>query len=629
MKKAFAVFAFLLPALFSCECVLAQQAIPLSFFGTHVNNPTINGETSYPVLVPYGEFRNWDVYLASWPDIETCEATTASPTDTCFGGPSASNFVPLQNELYQLHTAGVNNVMLTLSRTPAWAVTTQQATDSNCNYYDPNIPQINPQYDGACYAPNGTNGENHLNGNGTGDNLIWRRWITALATYANSQTYCPNTSCAHIKYWEIWNEFNRNNPNVLETGATTTKVSWYALNGTNCGNPPCPTPDQLIRMAEDANCIITGRVTTIISNGGETCAHAWSTVGLTAPIDSTAEIVQPSTTGPGGSDVTAALDCFLYCNATACGNWYGASCVNSANRNTRNGANAIDILDFHSYPTMANPEVALSNQTNGVPAMRNTNVLQEPELTKPLWMGEGSFGNVDPPTNQSSLFWLDPYTQGGFAVKYFASIWANTLPACIGTGCTACSWTGSSAQVCQQAMWYQYDNDTTVPTPGTSYKTAQWGAMYCPGSTPHGTCANGGPNNNGVGLLHPQSDMYNVGVGWLQNATPATPPTANPLCNPASLGSTVWQCEFNVNGALYFMVWDNKYAANAQGQTNYCASTYGNPYVCGNTPYTVPEGYEYWEDLSKTVHLSSEGNPLPFLIGLNPVLLCPNSQCLP
>jgi hypothetical protein len=36
MKKRFALFAFLLPALFSCECVLAQQAIPPSFFGIHV-----------------------------------------------------------------------------------------------------------------------------------------------------------------------------------------------------------------------------------------------------------------------------------------------------------------------------------------------------------------------------------------------------------------------------------------------------------------------------------------------------------------------------------------------------------------------------------------------------------------
>jgi hypothetical protein len=51
VKKPLVVFV-LLTALFTCGRVLAQaqqQAIPSSFFGLHVNNPTYNGETSYPV----------------------------------------------------------------------------------------------------------------------------------------------------------------------------------------------------------------------------------------------------------------------------------------------------------------------------------------------------------------------------------------------------------------------------------------------------------------------------------------------------------------------------------------------------------------------------------------------------
>jgi len=64
----------LLAVLFICESVPAQQAIPTTFFGIHVNDPTKNQQTSYPLGVTYGQFRNWDVYQVSWPDIELCEA---------------------------------------------------------------------------------------------------------------------------------------------------------------------------------------------------------------------------------------------------------------------------------------------------------------------------------------------------------------------------------------------------------------------------------------------------------------------------------------------------------------------------------------------------------------------------
>ena len=244
----------LLAALFICGHVLAQTqqpAIPSTFFGMHVNDPRIsNGgnETSYPLQVTYGQFRNWDVWHVSWPDIETCEANSGNPDDTCFGsGGNAANFKPLQYELQQLNSAGVGNVMLTLSRTPAWAVTTQQAADSSCNYYNSN----NPQYGGACYAPNGPTGQSHLNTDGTGSDLIWRNSVMAIATYVSNygQTWC-GTNCANVKYWSIWNEFDRNNPD-------TAAVSWYALTGTEpnrepCSLAPCPTPDQLMRMTQVA-----------------------------------------------------------------------------------------------------------------------------------------------------------------------------------------------------------------------------------------------------------------------------------------------------------------------------------------------------------------------------------------
>jgi hypothetical protein len=77
------------------------------------------------------------------------------------------------------------------------------------------------------------------------------------------------------------------------------------------------------------------------------------------------------------------------------------------------------------------------------------------------------------------------------------------------------------------------------------------------------------------------------------------------------------------------MVWDNQNAGAAGGNSTYCASNYANPYVCGTTAYTVPTGYDYWQDLSGTVRSINETVPSPFYIGLNPILLCTTSTCLP
>ena len=361
----------LLTVFCSCGYVLAQsqqQAIPSTFFGIHVNNPTITqNETSYPVQVGYGEFRNWDVYHVSWPDVETCEAATDLPSDTCFG--SSANFQPLQTELLDLNSAGVSNVTITLSRTPKWAdQNTNQQTDPNCNYFDPN-DQTN-KYGGACYAPTGfgsecQNGTCHLNPDGTGDDLIWRNWVTAIATYVNNyhQTWC-GTNCAHVKYWEIWNEFDRNNTNysLLDPNSPNTKVSWYASTDPTygcqvLGFAPCPTPDQLVRMTEDARCIIngTGYVDNYPTNGAHTPCNQLGS-GWIVGIDNTAEIVQPSVTSP---KATNALQCYLYCNQAACGAWYKVSASTQM-----------------AGPTPRNPWTSLTSTTTSCRATQRTTRLR-------------------------------------------------------------------------------------------------------------------------------------------------------------------------------------------------------------------------------------------------------------
>ena len=613
MKKAFAVFAFLLPALFSCEYVLAQQAIPPSFFGIHVNNPTLNNQTSYPLgdggPFTYGEFRNWDVYQVDWPDIETCAATAPSPSDPCFGT-NGSNFGPLQTELTALHSAGVNNVLFTLARTPSWAVTTAQGGDSSCSYYDPNNPL---KYGGACYAPIhplDSNNNVQLAPDGTGQDLTWRNWVGALATYVNGQTWC-GSSCAHVKYWEIWNEFDRNNtdPNdPNQSGTNGAKVSWFTSTNSQYGcqpaNGPCPTVDQLIRMTEDARCVITGTgtVDNYMSPGdSHTCLDLRQNHGWPAPIDSTAQIVQPSITSPSA---TTALECYLYCNSTKCSNWHQA---NACQNTWSSLPGAVDIINFHYYNPNGVPE-NLNTTANG--NIRSSGVLQSAELSKPLWVGEGAW-----PNSLATNGWSDPYAQGGFIPRWFASIWSQTMP----YGSTPCNW---SSEVCQQAFWYGYDEDnktpTCNPTTGYCYKISAIGALYCPGDTAHGYCGFLEPGGGSSSfLIEPTEDMWNVGVGWLQNVTPA-----NPFCyNNSSLGSTVWRCDFT----NFSIIWDNSYAVSAQGHSTYCATNFAsNPYVCGDTEYPVSllSGYNRWEDLSGTTRNINEMLP-HFMIGLNPVKVEP------
>ena len=272
------------------------------------------------------------------------------------------------------------------------------------------------------------------------------------------------------------------------------------------------------------------------------------------------------------------------------------------------GANAVDVLDLHYYATYNNPEDLSTT------AVRN--VLQPQEKIKPLWIGEGSFGN----SYKTTAWWQDPYAQGGFIARYFATVWAQTLPTCSGTNCQPCGSPNQPAQVCQQAFWYGYDTDKKIGTTPASV-----GALFCGGNDNKGTiCNDGGTNHAGIGLLYPPSGpapMWKEALLWLTGATPASS-GANAFCNPLSQGSTVWHCDFTNNGTSYSMVWDTKYSSGAAKDATYCTDNFPNfPYVCGNTSYTPPPQYTRWVDLSGTVYSISSG--VPFQVGLNPVLLEP------
>src|SRR5690348_10406993 len=57
----------------------AGHAIPSTFWGL-----IINKFNSYPLQVPYGQFRGWDSGGAQWPSVEACRAASGDPRDACF-----------------------------------------------------------------------------------------------------------------------------------------------------------------------------------------------------------------------------------------------------------------------------------------------------------------------------------------------------------------------------------------------------------------------------------------------------------------------------------------------------------------------------------------------------------------
>jgi len=351
----------------------AAGAIPASFWGVHVNRLS-----SFPVQLQYGEFRFWDTTGAQWPDIETCQAASGQPTDPCYVWDSFNVYTG------DLHNAGVNDVMYTLSRTPLWSVNlTSDPTGLNgtdCDYYlaGSQMPTRGP---GQCLTPV------DLNADGSGADQIWKNWVTAIATQANDPTYLQTH--AHIKYWEPWNEFSRST--ILQPGY----VGSLSFQGTYA---------QLVRLTEDTRCIITGKGT----------IHNYPLAGQSTPcsataIDSSAMIVSPS----GAASYQEGLGImqnFLYCSGTVQAPAPGSNCT------TGNAASqAVDVINFHLYAEDVTPEKVAGTY---IPNARA--ILQSADLAKPLINGEGSWEN---PAKSTDL-WADPYAQAGFIPRYFALYWS-------------------------------------------------------------------------------------------------------------------------------------------------------------------------------------------------------------
>jgi hypothetical protein len=248
------------------------------YFGLDYTETTSFPSTSNPP-VTHGLGRFWDTVGAQWPFIESMVNNV--PT---------YNWSTLDLQLSAMYSNNVDQAIYTMARTPSFA--TSNPTDTTCSDSTTGVEGDSP---GQCDPPS------DVASDGSGANTYWDTWVSAIVQHANGFTYEGNgvwvydstylQAHTHISYWEPWNE--PDSPNFW-TGS-------YA---------------QLVRLTEDARCIIKGEG--VIHNyptAGATpmtCAAYCQTNQLTCGIDPTAFILTPSYHAP--TAVTYAKN-FLYCDS--------------------------------------------------------------------------------------------------------------------------------------------------------------------------------------------------------------------------------------------------------------------------------------------------------------------------
>jgi len=272
------------------------QTIPLTNFGLHIDYVG----TPWPTI-SFGAQRFWDSDTA-WAQINTASGVWDwTMTDTRINAALANHV----------------DILFDLARTPPWAQCAGNDTscgsgqgDSVCNSYNQGGWQGGP---GQCYPPG------DLNVDGTGANQHWIDWVTALATRYKGE----------IKFYEIWNE-------------PTAPIMWQG------------TTAQLVRMTQDARCIIIG-----------TGCSPLSTYTQKA-IDPSAQITTPAYVTDTGINVATAMNEYL----------------------SAGGGQYVDVISYHGYVQWpAPPEDAV---TDAAPLQ---NVLATAgQGNKPLFSTEGGYG---------------------------------------------------------------------------------------------------------------------------------------------------------------------------------------------------------------------------------------------
>ncbi len=442
-----------------------------TFFGMHLHFAS----SAVPGMME-GTGRIWDSNAAQWPNLN----------------PSSGTFVwaNLDNVLASYKSAGINDILYTLWRVPKWASSVQ--TDGTCDYAN-----LGQNFTGECDLPT------DLSPDGTGTDFTWRNWVQNIAQHVNDPTYLQTH--AKISYWETCNECYRSttlNPGYGTGGGSVAYKGSYS---------------QLLRMMQDARCIIIGNPSDPITALNTTCGAAgYPVIG----IDPMAKMVMPSTSPikNGKNFYYQITQNMLYCT---CSN---NSCSMSANGCTTGsaGSKAVDILSAHIYPNSYTPE-QIPNEVALVRGSFSASDL----ATKPLWSDEGGWGQN---TNAPQINNGDPDLEAAWIARFYLMNWASGLV---------------------RSYWYEWDN-------------AAYGTLWNPTSIPGCTTFTSGFLCTG-GVAYQQ--VYN----WMLGST---------LTNCSVVG-TGWTCNLiQPNGSPAQIIWDTSQTCSSGscGTIQYSVSPTFNTY---------------------------------------------------
>jgi hypothetical protein len=463
--RPYLVFLGLLLLLLSPLATVPSQAqlpsgvaVPPDYFGLTFNNDNTASAMSglpEPEQLTYGMDRLWDGD-AQWPEIEI----------------SNGNFDWTELETWLANDAqnGVTTAWYTMNRTPLWALGPisgtcsslpgQPACDTRCNDYDAANP-MGAGAPGQCYPPA------DLNPDGSGTDDYWKNWVTALAK--ENVQLCASTSpkYACIRYYEIWNEIDRNSqgypfPQWAGTNYTAPYLSIGSpLDISNGNNSYFGSFAELVRMLQDAECIILGRsslgtvdqVPYAIENvNGPTNPPVSCTAvnGIQGPGTAySATFVSPSSHTYDTQELEAAQD-FLYCNVS--GVTPGAP--NYCNTGSE-AAQEVGAINFHMKPANVNesgdtiPEVEMLNEycaivggTNDQTPCSGIKGILNSSTSTPVWNGEGGYSGEgwDPSSGAENLEG-NPDMQASFIARYALVQWSLGI---------------------QGFNWYDYDISNTI-----------------------------------------------------------------------------------------------------------------------------------------------------------------------
>jgi len=335
--------------------------IPASLFGLHFRfnenqqeygAPCPTTVLKYPNL-PYGSLRLWDTDTR-WQNLNLAAGTF--------------NFACLDPYLAVARTAALTDLVMTLSSTPTWAASNPSVNDCDYSFFSL----------GDCSPPD------DLNADGTGTNQHWRDYLYALGTHIaalNAGTYMAPT------YFEMWNEFTRGSGSTNCTESNG-QQSWLG------------TCEQLVRMAQDANCILTGRAITITATA-TTCTAAHMNepaIGLLPQ----AQILTPNAASNSTPDINL---------------WGDYVATTGALLN-------VDRLAVHAYAdqglgTTVPDGSSFAGTFVGLPAQYSKveSLLPAAAFGKRLWSTEGSWAST--PINMP-----DANMQEGYVARYYLAGWS-------------------------------------------------------------------------------------------------------------------------------------------------------------------------------------------------------------